>query len=121
MTTTPFAEALSYVTDQADVSDLDRLLEAIKRRRRALQAVRAAAVRVGSTVTLDDISPKYLIGLTGAVTTIERNRATVTLDANSTARLRYSGRRRFYVPADADAFPLTGVPLSCCLLSEESA
>ncbi len=108
------AELLSFVVLNADENDLDRIIEAVKGRRRALHEAAAAAVQVGSTVTLHNLSPKALNGLHGEVATINGKRADVLLDEESTAMLRFS-RTRYALSVGSDpTFVLHGVPLTAC-------
>lgn len=113
--------ALDAISD-ADEETLGRITKAINARRDALRAAdlatKLATVTVGTKVTLTGLSPKYLNDLTGEVTDYKGGRGTprvtVTLDEASTRVLRYSGGRRFFVPADATSFPVAGVPVECC-------
>lgn len=107
-----FTDAISFITNNADADDLERILDAYKSRKKALAAVRAASVRKGSEVTLTGLSPKYLNGLSGVVHAVRGQRCDVKLDENSTATLRYSGTR-FYVPEGDKNYVLTGCPLTC--------
>lgn len=113
-------DTLGFIASEADETDVERLFDALSARRSALRAVRAAAVTIGVKVQIDQISPKYLIGLTGTVTSIKGKRATVTLDEKSTGVLRYAGSR-FSVSPDATSYDLTGVPLSCCVPVEATS
>lgn len=108
--TTAEVRAFIFACDSAALADLQRQ---IKARHKALRAQAAASVSVGATVTLEGLSPKYLNGLTGTVTSIDRARGSVTLDEASTQRLRFDGARRFFIAADATEYLLGGVPLGC--------
>lgn len=81
-------DALTYILTEASDSDLDRIYDALKRRRRALLDSRALLVRVGDRVTTKDLSPKYLNGLEGTVIHIRGKRADITLDEHSTNAIR---------------------------------
>ncbi len=108
------ANLLAFVVNEADADDLDRIIEAIKSRRRTLRDLRAAVVQKGAAVTLDGLSPKALNGLTGSVETITGQRADVRLDETSTRELAWS-RTKFAGPAQsAETYVLHGVPLGCC-------
>ena len=61
---------------------------------------------------IGDISPKYLSGLRGQVTSINGARASVTLDERSTAMLRRA-TSRFRIAPETTNYLLGGVPLSC--------
>lgn len=113
-------DVIAYIIDKADESDLDTLTLSIRRRRDALRAVAAAAVTVGASVTIRDVSPKYLNGLTGTVTNIEtrarKQIASVELDRESTRRLALSSTKYAYL-IDHRSYELSGVPLACCDVS----
>lgn len=110
-------DLITFVLNQASEGDLDALFDAARRRRDALRAIAAAAVSEGDTVTIRDISPKYLNGLTGTVKTIEtiRNKrcAVVTLDKDSTQKLALSSTKYDWL-FNHDSHDLPGIPLSCC-------
>lgn len=110
-------ESVSFILTQAGDTDIDRIIDAVKERRKILSKIRAASVAVGAPVRLDGLSPRYLNGLTGTVTKIDGNRCTVTLDEESTERLRW-GRTRFHIPASVKEYPLTGIPLGCAHLHD---
>ena len=112
--TVTMAEVIDYILDHADSADIDRVYEAAKMRHKTLQAKAASAVRIGMTIRLNGISPKYLNGMTGEVVSIDRQRASVLLDERSTRTLRVKGGRRFYIPADVKQYEVSGVPLSTC-------
>lgn len=94
-------------------ADLATVLQVVKDRRTEL----SMRLEVGKAVRIDGISPKYLNGLTGRISDIQRGTgkpiATVTLDVASTARLRATGRRTF-IPPQEQNHPLGGIPLVCC-------
>lgn len=110
-------DLITFVLNQAGEDDLDALADAARRRRDALRAIAAAAVSEGNRVTIRDISPKYLNGLTGTVKTIETIRkkrcAVVTLDKDSTQKLALSSARYDWL-FNQDSHDLPGIPLSCC-------
>lgn len=107
------ANLLSYIVLNADEGDLERIIQAVKDRRRTLRDAVAASVTEGATVTLDGLSPKALNGLVGDVVTIRGKRADVLLTEKSTDGLRWT-RTRFYVDPDVKRHLLAGVPTSCC-------
>lgn len=123
---TTLTEALTFITGEATGPDLERILDAVKTRRRIVGAMRAATVAVGAQVTLTGLSPKALNGLKGKVTTISGNRGNVELDRDGTETLAYSNTR-FRVQAltslrsTDDEFrgvTIAGVPLQCCEVAE---
>ena len=109
-----FEDVLDYILDGATDEEIDRVWDAARTRQKVLRAKAAALVSVGTRVTLVDISPKYMAGLTGEVTQIVGNRASVLIDGKSTMTLRYKGKRRFYIPRDVEEYEVNGIPLSTC-------
>lgn len=116
--TTTFPDVLAFIASQASSDEVSRIFEAGRQRSRMLRTVQAASVSIGANVVLDNISPKYLNGLTGTVVSIKGARAEVLLDETSTTRLRYSGGR-FFVPADETNHRMPGVPLTACVLTAD--
>lgn len=116
--TTP--DLVRYVQEHADARDLAALDEAVKSRRRILQMEAAEAVNEGAAVTLRDIKPEHLAGLTGVVKSIDRaareRHAVVTLDEKSTQALRRSGPDYDFL-RDGDTFDVVRVPLTCCAVA----
>jgi hypothetical protein len=112
--TLTFDEVVDYVTTHATNEELEELQAAMNARNSILQAQRAAAVRVGSTVTFVTIAPKYMEGLTGEITSIDGKHATVRLNVRSTNTLRVKGRRRFFIPPTTQRYEVSGIPLTCC-------
>ncbi|MFC8880391.1 hypothetical protein [Streptomyces ardesiacus] len=120
----------AFIVSDADDAALDHIIEAVKTRRaadrRKAETVAAATVTKGATVQLTRLSPAYLNGLQGIVAEVDRPRrgkprATVTLDADSTNVLRYSGSRKFFVAPGVTNYDLHGVPLTCCVTVEAPA
>lgn len=107
-------DATAFIIGHASQDDVDRLFDALNVRRKTLDRERAASVRVGMTVSIGAIRPKYLANLTGTVSSIDGRSATVTLDAASTQLLRTQRSSRFFIPTDTTEYALPGVPLSCC-------
>lgn len=120
MSTITLAEVLHFIASDATTDDIERIREFTKNRVRMLRDARSADISIGQVITLQDISPKSLDGMTGTVTKISsgrgKRRATVLLDPTSTQRLRFL-RTRFstQIPAGATEFPIEGVPLTCCV------
>jgi hypothetical protein len=112
------ANVLSYIVLSADEDDLDRVIQAVRDRRKTLATAAAADVQTGASVELHNLSPKALNGLTGDVDRINGKRADVLLDEDSTQRLRfsntrYSGAVDFALrDGSATRYTLTGVPLT---------
>lgn len=109
-------DVVGFIQEKADANDLDTVTEAIKTRRKLLRDQAAAAVKEDMTVTVYDISPKYLAGLRGTVTSIDRAsrkpNAAVTLDKESTTTLAFSSTKYASLFGE-DSFTLTRIPLSC--------
>jgi hypothetical protein len=105
--------AVTAILALSSDADLATVAQVVKDRRTEL----SMRLEIGRTVRIDGISPKYLNGLTGRVSDIQRGTgkpiATVTLDVASTARLRAVGRRTFIAPQEQN-HPLGGIPLVCC-------
>ncbi|MEU2159425.1 hypothetical protein ABZ532_31350 [Streptomyces sp. NPDC019396] len=123
---TTLEQMTAFIVSDADDAALNHIIDAVNTRRKAdrrkAEAIAAAKVTKGATVRLDKLSPAYLNGLRGIVAEITHPRrgkphATVTLDADSTARLRYSGRR-FHVAPDVTNYDMHGVPLTCCVTED---
>ncbi|WP_370973636.1 hypothetical protein [Amycolatopsis sp. cg9] len=109
---------VAFVLEHAEENDLDAITKATKSRRGVLREKVAAEVTEQAKVTLVDLSPQYLNGLTGVVTTITsggrgQRRATVTLDKGSTNTLAFSSEKFGHL-AGRDSYDLPGVPLSSC-------
>lgn len=105
---------VAFVRTGTTVDDLAVLGSLSTQRRAVVRALRGALVRPGCAVVLRDISPKYLSGLRGTVTTLTKGRkgiplATLTLDEPSSAQLAKAGKGR-YEPANVlDGIPLTAL------------
>jgi hypothetical protein len=111
---TTITEVLDFIGHEATVRDTERIQQVLTVRIKAVRAVRAATIEVGAQVTIKNIAPKALNGLTGTVSSIDGNRGTVTLDEPSTrtlsyARTKYANR---IIPG-ATSHPIGGIPLTC--------
>lgn len=113
------ATTISDIVLNADAHDLDRILQALKDRRKTLSAARASAVQIGMAARTEGLSPKYLNNLTGV---IERGagrgngRLALRLDEKSTETLRWAARAamgRFYMTDEDKAYLLDGIPMQC--------
>lgn len=100
--------------NQADTETCDRLFDLVRERKRSIGRTAALSVRSGCKVKLHGLSPKYLNGLEGKVTSIRGQRGDVALTSDSVTTLRLYGGRRFFIPHDATEYTVPGVPLSCC-------
>ena len=107
-------DTIGFIATEASESDIERIFDAARQRSRALRQIAAAAVSVGSTVKVTDISPKYLGGLTGTVTSIRGAHCDVTLDDASTQALRFNRRNTRFEVGDTQNYVLRGCPLSSC-------
>jgi hypothetical protein len=114
---TTITDVLGYIAGSATDDELERVLHAYKTRRKMLQQVRAASVTVGASVTLDGLSPKALNGLTGTVASIDGNRASVELDADSTTRLAFTNtrfaQRAMSKHNVGGTYTVPGIPMGC--------
>ena len=104
-------DVLGFMYSEATEEDCEVVFAATRDRLRALRAVRAAGVRTGTHVRLENISPKYLDGLRGEVVSVKGTRCDVKLDERSAARLRFT--RHAYVEANGGV--LAGIPKSACV------
>jgi hypothetical protein len=112
-------DALTFVANSSSDHELDLIVAAVNARRRALREVRSAAVTIGSVVTIQNLSPAYLNGLTGTVEAHSRGKRTrvdVRLDEKSTKILRFQGGR-FPVGAETTEYLLGGVPITSLIPS----
>ena len=112
MSETTARDAVAFILARADETDIANILAAVKTRRRLLGQISAAAVKVGATVTLEGLSPKYLNGLTGTVKNISGARCTVTLDEASTNDLGFRSTRFYLLPGQKN-YDLNGIPTQC--------
>ena len=106
------ADVTSFILTSATQDDIERLYAAAKSRTRTLRDVVAAHVQAGATTKLQALSPRYLNGMRGTVTSIRGARGDVLLDEESTRNLRYLGFRKFHIPAETSQYTVVGVPLS---------
>lgn len=118
MTTAPveLPDVVNYVRERADENDLGSIAQAMSQRRLELQEKLPAAVTINATVTIGDITPAYLTGLSGVVKAITPGHVqyvTLTLDQASTNKLAASARKYAHL-ADRDSYDLSGIPLGCC-------
>lgn len=100
---------------RADENQINACHTALNARLTTIRNIRAATVTVGDTVMTTDIRPKYLAGLTGTVTMIQSNRATIALDQTSTQRLAMSSRK-FSSLHNKTSHNLDGIPLACLIV-----
>lgn len=112
-TTTPtLADAFAFI-NIADDTDIERMYNALKMRRKAIAHQRAANVNGGTEGILTGLSPKYLNGLSGTVVSIRGQRADFELDEASTNTLRWTRQTRFPVDPNQKRYTIPGVPLQC--------
>ena len=75
---------VNILNGKLDDGDFERILDAIRRRRRTLRVIETAktiaVLEMGAKVELQGLSPKYLNGLTGTVEQINSTRIRVKLD-----------------------------------------
>ncbi|MFF8786885.1 hypothetical protein [Streptomyces sp. NPDC015125] len=104
------AELATYIRDHATREELEILQALSKLRREVVWTVRGSLVRIGTSVEVCNMRPKYLNGLVGVVASTGKNRkgetfANLTLDAASSARLAKSRR------GEGSTGVLEGIPL----------
>jgi hypothetical protein len=114
-------DVLSFIGGHADPDALDTILGVVRDRRRALADVAAHAVRVGATVRLHSLSPRYLNGLTGTVTAIPaarrgaKRRCTIRLDQTSVTRLAQADSSYAHLREET-SYEMGGIPVAACHL-----
>lgn len=113
-------EDLVSFIDGADDSALDIVVRACNARRDRLRDSSAAALKAGTVVRLDGLSPKYLNGLTGTVDFISRGRSgrakpriAVALDSASQKTLLSRNPHQCLIGEYKNL--LTGIPAECCI------
>lgn len=113
---TTITDVLTYTTTEATAQDLDRIIDAVKTRRRFFGAARAATVSIGAEVELTNLSPKALNGLRGEVVKIHSNRCDVTLTKGATTVLAASRTKHSVAAMHAPdgQYTVHGVPMQCC-------
>lgn len=111
------ADVAEFITGSATEEDLDDVISAVNTRKRTLRDLRAMEVKPGAKVTLTDLSPKYLNGLSGVVHSTMGGRGirrvNVTLDAESTRTLA-SQSTKYFIAANDEEYLLEGVPAASC-------
>jgi hypothetical protein len=106
-------DVVTFVLERAAENDLDSIARAMNRRWQELQVI------VDATVTIGDITPQYLTGLSGVVKAITPGHVryvTLTLDQASKNKLAASSTKYAHL-AGRDSYDLAGVPLSCCTVT----
>lgn len=113
-----FAELMEFVLCHATVQDIESLNQARAQRIDEL----ADGLEVGDSVMLSNIARKFLAGLTGTVTAVDRTKKqfSLLLDEHSTERLRYHGRNtKINVPSDVKEYLLPRISLACALITSK--
>lgn len=111
--TLTLSEVTAHIAAHATEGDLDRVLDVVRKRRKALATMAAAAVTVGATVEVVNITPADYKGKRGKVKAITGNSASITFDAASTKDLRFARSRKINVPDGVTEWTQTGFPLTC--------
>jgi hypothetical protein len=106
-------ELLAGIHSLESQQELDAVFEAFKSRSKVVRSIRAAAISLGDTVSIVNITPKALTGLKGTVNELGPTYAVLTLDAESTEKLRWARTSRFTIPQDVTEFQLKGIPKTC--------
>lgn len=114
--TIELSDLVRFVQERATADNLDNIVDAVKSRRSVLASIAAANLATGAPVTIYNIKPKYLSGLSGTVKEIIRGKgapyATVTLDEDSTATLAYASTK-YASLRDRNSYDYQGIPLTC--------
>ncbi|MCK2240035.1 MULTISPECIES: hypothetical protein [unclassified Crossiella] len=107
-----FAELVEYILDRASIEDLNTLSAARSLRLDTL----AGGLAENDLVMAVDVRPQYLEGLTGIVESVDRTNRTciVSLDEDSTNRLRSENRSKHQIP-DTTARFRVGLTLASAL------
>lgn len=115
---TDITAVLTYTATEATAADLDRIINAVKTRRKFFGAARAATVTIGADVELTNLQPKVLNGLTGEVVKIHSNRCDVRLTEGATKVLAASGTKHGNAALRTigiePCYTLSGIPMQCC-------
>lgn len=112
--TTTYADVIEYITNHASYAEIDQITQVSRNRFMALGRAQAATLAIGDEVTMHNISPKYLQGLTGTVEEIDTRTEMIAirLDAVSTTKLQNNGRqRRYFISPLETNYLLTGIPM----------
>lgn len=109
---TSINDVIGFIAGHAEPEDISSIQAAIKTRHLVLKNQRQAEVSIGDTVETMGLSPKYLNNLVGTLVT-KGSRSTILLDRRSTTILKNTGRKRFYIPQDAQEYELSGIPAGC--------
>lgn len=99
---------IADILANASDDDITQVQAACKTRHATLRQMTQATLQMGKPGRTKGLSPKYLNGLTGTITSA----SSIRLDAASTEQLRYSGRR-FWVPPEVTEYVLNRVPAGC--------
>lgn len=113
------SDCIKWILTEASEEDIEQIYAAGKQRSGVIRALRAAIVSVDMETQLSGLSPKYLNSMRGTIVSIKGKRADVRLDEKSTNQLRWAGMGRFVVADGDTAYVLTGIPLSCCLPTDQ--
>lgn len=114
--TVTYDDVIKFITTEADREQLTSIANAHNARTKILRSVQtaqaAATVKVGLAVELTGLKPKYLNGLKGKVTKVERERVQVELDEDSSTTLQFTRQSRYHRIGTA---PMTvpGLPVGC--------
>ena len=103
-----------------DDATVDLVLDALRARNSELMAQRAEDAFEGAFITIRDVTPRFLDGLSGEIIESDGETVAVLLTTESTGRLRFSGQKVYDLGA-CKRFLLEGVPASCCYYEAESA
>lgn len=81
------SEVIASITSEATTDDLERIIDAVKMRRKILETILAANLKRGDRIIITNASPKYVNGATGTVESVRGAKATVLIDESRRAGL----------------------------------
>lgn len=112
-------EVVENYIRHCDEAGLREVVELVRRQNKRLSLRRAKQVVIGTQVSIINIVPKSLTGLSGTVVEglyrpDDVKWTSVMLDEASTKRLRALHLDRYPVPYSATTWQLNGIPRGCC-------
>jgi hypothetical protein len=82
-TETTLAAVLRWISFDSTTEDIKRMITVINERQKVLRKVdaslTAALLNIGDTVEVKEVSPKYLIGERGTVTSIDGSKVSINI------------------------------------------
>lgn len=114
-------QALNWILSESTEEDLEKIIEAIKQRRARLASVAMSQLKLGQNVTIGQITPKILTGMTGTIRAFSTrgNRCTILLDEKCTKELLALGYgRRFWIPEGTERAEIDKMPMQVLVPSQ---